>query len=264
MVQLSSGNFFGKTDHKLEADGLILTNTMYTHDYVDWHHHENAYFTFVLFGHVIEGSKKGKVNLSSGSLLFHHSQESHYNIKPKGATRGMHLELKENWMNNVFKTEGSFEVACPKTKLLFYKILHESRMSDDVTLLGVHNLVIEAMDSLFPAEPKSVFHPPWVKTVADLLQDSYPCPPDLKALATLVGVHPVHLSRSFARYFGCTMADYIRQLKVIRALAKLPQSGNSLSTIAHASGFADQSHMIRCFKAYSGTTPSIFRKLINS
>jgi AraC family transcriptional regulator len=127
MEKLSSGEFFGLTSQKLETGGLILTNTAYTHDYVDWHHHENVYFTFILKGRVIEGNKKGRVNLSAGSLLFHNVQESHYNIKPSGETRGMHLELQNNWISEMYPNtaikEGSFEITCPKTKILFYKLV---------------------------------------------------------------------------------------------------------------------------------------------
>ena len=266
MKKLSSGVFFGVTSHQLETDGLILTDTAYTHDYVDWHYHENIYFTFILAGKVIEGNKKGKVNLSAGSLLFHNVQEPHYNIKPRGETRGMHLELQHRWISelypNIEAKEGSFELLCPKTKILFYQLLRESKIADDLTTLGVQNLVIEAINPLFSGSRESAFRPSWVNNVDDLLQDNYFCPPNLKEIAAVAGVHPVHLSRSFTKYFGCTIAEYIRLLKVERAFAMLSLKGNSLSTIAHSCGFADQSHMTRCFKSFSGNTPLFFRRLI--
>jgi len=266
MKKLSSGEFFGITSHQLETDGLILTDTAYTHDYVDWHYHENIYFTFILTGKVIEGNKKGKVNLSAGSLLFHNVQEPHYNIKPRGETRGMHLELQHRWISelypNIEAKEGSFELLCPKTKILFYQLLRESKIADDLTTLGVQNLVIEAINPLFSGSRESAFRPSWVNNVDDLLQDNYFCPPNLKEIAAVAGVHPVHLSRSFTKYFGCTIAEYIRLLKVERAFAMLSVKGNSLSTIAHSCGFADQSHMTRCFKSFSGNTPLFFRRLI--
>lgn len=266
MEKLSSGEFFGLTSQKLETGGLILTDTAYTHDYVDWHYHENVYFTFILTGKVIEGNKKGKVNLPAGSLLFHNAQESHYNIKPPGETRGMHLELQNRWISEMYPDvelkEGSFEVSCPKTKLLFYKLLRESKIADELTILGIQNLVMEAVNPLFSGPGESVFRPPWVDNVGDLLQDNYRCPPELKEIAAVAGVHPVHLSRSFRKYFGCTIAEHIRLLKVERAFSQLSDKGSSLSTIAHRCGFADHSHMIRCFRACSGNTPLFFRKLI--
>jgi AraC family transcriptional regulator len=266
MEKLSSGEFFGVTNQKLETGGLILTNTAYTHDYVDWHHHENVYFTFLLKGKVIEGNKKGKLNLSAGSLLFHNAQESHYNIKPPGETRGMHLELQHRWFNemypNVDVKEGSFEISCPRTKILFYKLLRESKIADDLTAPGIQNLVMEAVSPLFSGTGESLFRPSWIDKVGELLQDNYLCPPDLKAIAAVAGVHPVHLSRSFTKYFGCTIAEYIRLLKVERAFSQLSLKGSSLSTIAYSCGFADHSHMVRCFKAFSGNTPLFFKRLL--
>ena len=266
MEKLSSGEFFGLTSQKLETEGLILTDTVYTHDYVDWHHHENVYFTFILKGKVIEGNKEGKLNLPAGSLLFHNVQEPHYNIKPPGETRGMHLELQGHWIKEMYPNadvkEGSFEIASPKTKILFYKLLRESKIADDLSMLGIQNIVIEAVSSLFSVPAESMFKPSWVDKVGELLQDNYHCPPSLKEIAALAGVHPVHLSRSFSRYFGCTIAEHVRLLKVERAFSQLSDQGSSLSTIAHRCGFADHSHMIRCFQACSGNAPLFFRKLL--
>lgn len=266
MEKLISGEFFGVTSHKLETGGLILTDTAYTHDYVDWHYHENMYFTFILAGKVIEGNKKGKINLSAGSLLVHNAQESHYNIKPPGETRGMHLELQNHWISEMYADagikEGSFEIRCPKTKILFYKLLGESKIADDLTTLGIQNLVIEAINPLFSGSRESGFRPSWVDKVGDFLQDNYLYTPELKEIAAVAGVHPVHLSRSFTKYFGCTIAEHIRLLKVERAFSMLSVKGISLSTIAHCCGFADHSHMVRCFKSFSEHTPLFFRKLI--
>src|SRR5689334_4859788 len=97
MNYLRTGQFFGQTDKTIRYDGLTLTNTQYTVEYVDWHYHENPYFTFIVDGGIIEGSKKERHNCSRGTLLFHNWQEPHYNIKPEGYTRGFQLETKIDW-----------------------------------------------------------------------------------------------------------------------------------------------------------------------
>ncbi|SFH23371.1 helix-turn-helix domain-containing protein [Pedobacter insulae] len=268
MEKLGSGEFFGVTNQTLETGGLILTNTAYTHEYVDWHYHENVYFTFMLKGRVIEGNKKDKLHLSAGSLLFHNAQESHYNIKPPGETKGMHLEIENRWIREIYPNadinEGSYEVTCPKTKILFYRLLKESQVADNLTILGIQNLVIEAVDPFFKSQAESRSRPPWVDKAGELLQDMYLSPPGLREMASEIGVHPVHLSRSFTKYYCCSIAEYVRLLKVERAFSEFSIRENSLSTIAHRCGFADQSHMIRCFKEFSGNTPSFFKRLINS
>lgn len=102
MDSLHAGQFFGLTNTNIQLGGLTLTDTEYTHPYVDWHYHENAYFTFILCGEVVEGNQKEIYHCSAGSLLFHQWQEPHYNIKPNGFTRGFHVELRPDW----FETHG--------------------------------------------------------------------------------------------------------------------------------------------------------------
>ncbi len=261
MEKLSAGEFFGVTNQKIEASGLILTNTAYTHDYVDWHHHENAYFTFLLAGKMIEVDKKGKKFCGPGSLLFHHAAESHYNIKPKGYTRGMHIELQPHWMKEI--AGGSLEVEDVNLKINFYNILKETRINDDVAILGIESLVTNSIDQLFPErQSKARFVPTWIKLAAELLQDNFRNPHSLKEMAVILEVHPVHLSRSFKKYFGCTIANYIRKIRVTRALSHLLSNSDSLGSIAYECGFADQSHMIRNIREFTNLTPTQFSKVL--
>jgi AraC family transcriptional regulator len=48
MHQLQTGQFFGQTNQKLHFDGLVFTDTEYTHDKVDWHYHQNLYLAFYI------------------------------------------------------------------------------------------------------------------------------------------------------------------------------------------------------------------------
>lgn len=57
MEHLQKGTFFGQTNETILLDGITLTDTVYTHSKVDWHYHENAYFTFILEGNVISEIK---------------------------------------------------------------------------------------------------------------------------------------------------------------------------------------------------------------
>jgi hypothetical protein len=48
MKQLSTGQFYGQTNETFHLNGITLTDTEYTHSKVDWHYHQNPYFTFIL------------------------------------------------------------------------------------------------------------------------------------------------------------------------------------------------------------------------
>ncbi len=72
----------------------------------------------------------------------------------------------------------------------------------------------------------------------------------------------LHLSRHFPKYFKATIGDYIRTVKVQKALSLLPNKHKSLTEIAAECGFADQSHFIRSFKDCYQLTPLHYRKLL--
>ena len=267
MINLTTGQFYGQTNQLIQVEGLTLTDTEYTHDWVDWHFHENAYFTFILEGCVLEGNKKETYHCSAGSLLFHNWQEAHYNSKPPGFTRGFHIELESNWFNSLdldlSRVQGSLNVVNPQLQVLLYKIFRESKVEDTTRSIAIQSLLIEAVSRLGGYE-KDAYRtlPSWVIQLRNVLHDTPSENWTLSALAQTVGIHPVHLSRSFAQYFNCTLSHYIRSIKIQRALALLSQKNRSLTDIAYECGFADQSHFIRCFKEVYQSKPSAYRTIL--
>ena len=81
----------------------------------------------------------------------------------------------------------------------------------------------------------------------------------LASLATEAGVHPVHLARSFRRYFRRSVGEELRRLRVEAASAALAREDCSIVEIAAASGFADQSHLARVFRRATGMSPAEYR-----
>ncbi len=65
MEQLRTGTFFGTTNETVQLDFCTITNTEYTLDKVDWHYHENAYFTFILKGKLLECKRKPVIVLQA-------------------------------------------------------------------------------------------------------------------------------------------------------------------------------------------------------
>ena len=267
MLTLKSGQFFGQTNKTTQLSGVTLTDTEYTHKYVDWHYHENAYFTLVLQGRVIEGNKKEVYQCPAGTLLYHHWQESHYNIKPDGYTRGFHIEVEPKWFDaqslNRHVQHGSFQISHPSVKLRAYNILKESKIRDTTSALAIHVLLTSIFSAINQSEEVAQrTKPAWVAVIREMLHDDPVKQWTLAALAVLAGVHPIHLSRQFPKYFGCNMGDYIRKLKIQKSIALATNKSLSLTEIAYACGFADQSHFIRCFKAEHKMNPSAFRTLL--
>lgn len=267
MKQLQSGEFHGQTNQTIGLDGIILTDTEYTHKKVDWHYHENAYFTFILQGKVLEGDKKDTHHCSPGSLLFHNWQEPHYNIKPEGYTRGFHIELTKDWFTalscDISGLEGSFQITNSDTTILFYKIFKESKIYDNLSALSIQDLLLQVFAKQINDNRDTQTHKPsWVSKIKELLQDECCENHTLEELVKALGIHPVHLSRYFPKYFHCGVGDYIRKCRIEKSLTLLSNKGMTLTEIAFECGFADQSHFNRSFKEIMGVKPLVYKKLI--
>ena len=57
------------------------------------------------------------------------------------------------------------------------------------------------------------------------------------------------------------LAEYMRKLKTEKALSMIRFPENSLTSIAYACGFFDQSHFTRIFKQLNGILPSKYKNL---
>jgi AraC-like DNA-binding protein len=83
----------------------------------------------------------------------------------------------------------------------------------------------------------------------------------LSEISKDLNIHPAYLSREFSKYFeDLTFGDYIRKLRIEKAVTYLESSEYSLSEIAYLTGFSDQSHFNRIFKKFTGKTPLQYRK----
>lgn len=267
MRYLQRGEFYGQTDKTICFDGLTLTDTIYTHDKVDWHYHEHAYFTFILQGNVIEGNKKEIYNCGPGSLLFHNWQDPHYNIKPAGFTRGFHIEIEKRWLDDLLPVnsdlEGSTNISNPDIKLLMYKIFRESKINGVFMDISIQTLLLETLAKLHQNDYAVLQKKPkWVLMIDEILYYQTDTPITLEQLSKMLDIHPVHLSRDFSKYFYCNLGEYIRKLKVEKALSLMATKNKSLTDIAYECGFFDQSHFTRCFREINGLNPLAHRKLL--
>lgn len=266
MNYLPAGQFYGQTKHKIELDGLLLTDTEYSYEFIDWHYHKYSHFELTLRGDTCAGNRREKFYCSADTLLFHNCQEPHYNVKPAGTTRGFQLEITPRWSKqfelNLQTLPDSAKVLHPGVKLLFYNIYKETKLSDDVSALSIDALLLDMLTTMRDASAHNASRrPAWVKTIEELLRENFLEPPSLQTIAAELNLHWAHLSREFPRYFHCTFGAYLRKVRIEKSLALLPDNRLSLTEIALQCGFADQSHFIRCFREFMGVTPKAFRKL---
>lgn len=126
------------------------------------------------------------------------------------------------------------------------------------------NLLIDVFQKFIKQKsPNSKKQPHWVKELKETIQDQIDTNLNLSLSELSKGLdkNPAYLSREFSKYFeDLSFGEYIRKLRVEKAIWLLNTTKYSLSEIAYLTGFSDQSHFTRIFKKHTGTNPSVYRK----
>jgi hypothetical protein len=106
--------------------------------------------------------------------------------------------------------------------------------------------------------------PSWAMELKEIIQDQMDTnlSLNLKEISKGLSIHPAYLSREFSKYFDdLSFGEYIRKLRIEKAIELLRSSTYSLSEIAYLTGFSDQSHFTRIFKKHTGMQPSVYKKV---
>ncbi len=267
MKELKEGQFYGNSNFKSHINGVTVTDTEYTHEYVHWHYHENPYFTFLLAGKLKEENKKESYSLEQGSLVFHNWQDSHRNMKPDEYTRGAHIEINERWINrfdlSIDAIEGSLNIENPKAKNLLFHILLESKKADAFSETSVEMLVIELLSTIRKdLNNDRSKKPQWFSRIIELIHENIGEDLSLKTLSEQLGIHPVYLSRAFHKHQGISFGQYCREVRLHKTIASILSKKYSLTEVAYLNNYYDQSHMIADLKKHFKVSPKKIIKTI--
>ncbi len=260
---LGPGTYFGTLVGVQRRANVILSQTHYApHQKVPEHCHEQPYFCLTLSGAHRETHRKGDETCVPQSVRFHPAQSVHRNTFGRTGGRCFNFELGPGWRERLAGVALRFNA--PMTfsdgllPSLAYRLYEEFRNEDDVSALAIEGITLEILALLHRAD-KLPRPARWLNAVSATVKQSYLVPLSLDALATVGGVPPVYLAKAFREAHGCSVGAYIRRLRVDHAMKLMHGGETSLGEIALASGFSDQSHFTKVFKAHTGLTPGQFR-----
>lgn len=224
------------------------------------HRDQRSRLSFLLQGAFAEESSNGAITARPGDLLIKGEEVAHETrFGAEGAL--------------IATVELSDDSLCDAAMRRMWRIRREPAVfRESICMLesasrgcaaGVAGSVLSLLSALDEDEAADRRPPPWIMDLKEELEFAGLNEVNIAERANRAGVHPVHASRQFRRYFGVSITDHARLHSVRRAAALIARNRKSLKDIAVQAGFYDQSHMNRMFKRVTGRTPQSFRKLCN-
>ncbi len=266
---LQTGTFYGKTRRRFESGGIVLTEIAHACGRkLPCHTHESAYFGLLLAGSYSEKCTHRAADYQPFTMGFHPPALTHSDEVGLCGSRMFCIELRDTYLIRTrrFLTAPQFvpDLCASEVTWLGLRLYH-SFVNSTLGALQLEELCSDMVERVSESPIRDDnSNPPWLSRALELLHASFREPLTLEEIAAQVGVHPIHLSRVFRKRYGCTMADFMNRLRVQFVCRALASGWPDLAIVASDAGFADQSHLGRIFKCFTGQTPGQFRSFYHS
>ncbi|HVJ48752.1 PocR ligand-binding domain-containing protein [Desulfitobacterium sp.] len=99
-----------------------------------------------------------------------------------------------------------------------------------------------------------------VQNAAAYIKQNYEEKITIAEIAQAVYLSPCYLSRIFKQSLGCTLMEYLTQIRVEKAKTMLKNPKYNIMQVAEENGFEDPGYFTRVFKKIEGITPSRFKQ----
>ncbi len=264
MQELDKGTYSGNIIDQHAGDGLICCHTSYHEQRFNGarHFHQNPHLSLVLSGNCTEKKKEAYFR-QPGHITFYHAGEAHQVLSVSRFSRHINLEIEPLIFDQFNLGEQNIDRAIqnsPDTGFLLLQLHREMQVNDDCTALSIQSAFLQLVCGIASTANRNDV-PMWVRRTGDYLRANASTKITLSALALAAGAHPVTISKYFNKYWGCTLGQHIRKLKIERSLPLIKSNKHTLAEVAFTCGFSDQSHFIRTFKECTGVLPTFYQQI---
>ncbi len=236
----------------------------------DWRDSEWSAFRYAIEGLYMESGLERDWMLTRGGALFRQAGERfRFGAGEEGASVFI-VEVDPAYADSLLeprqKIETGVMVHSSFGPRILSRIYREFTGEDDLsemTVVGLVDLLVtEGVRNTQLAPLTS--GPKWLKRAQEIVRSRFNQSLTLEGLAAEVGIHPVHLSRTFSERLGCTLGEFTRQVRVEYACREIAFTRKPMSEIAREAGFGDQSQFSHVFKRHVGVTPLEYRRIWRS
>jgi len=268
-ARLEYSQFFGRFRSEADAAGFVLARLEADrHHDVQRHTHETAHFIFLLRGQYIS-SAFGAPDVCGEPMLIYNPPGTTHRDRFRQQGSGfdgefLSISIAPDRMRSL--REGldlsgqPVRVASAEAFGLAANAVSELAQWEPASVLAVEEICLELAAFVARRDVAAKHAPPWLAIARELLHDCGDAGLSIGEIARECAVHPVHLARTFRRFFGCSPGAYLRRTRIRRAAALLRTGRTPLTDVALRSGFADQSHMTRAFQRALALTPAAYRR----
>lgn len=227
------------------------------------HAHASAYLCFVRDGGFTERQGRRVEQYDRTWCVFRPPNDEHANDFGESGAVCLNIDISDAWLHRLSElglTERRLSVQSPFVAQLRGRLEDELRAPDSASAVVIESLAAEVLVFASRRFDRSrVRRSRWLEKAQQMIECDFASPLSLARIASAVDIHPVHLARQFRAIHGCTIGDYIREVRVAFARRQLTGTDVPIAEIALSSGFFDQSQLTRAFKRVTGRTPAAYR-----
>ncbi len=257
----------GRREWSREVAGFVFAEASYAAQArVARHSHELAGLAIVLEGGYRKRIQRIDYDCRPGTMTLEPPGVSHAESYGRVDVRALLVEIQPRRLEMladyapVLRAPMCVDDSAART--IGRRARHELRAPDKASALVLEGLALELVAAVDRAAERGDRAPVWLRRVTERLREEFQSDIGLSDLAAGVGVHPAHLARAFRAREGCSVGEFVRRHRIEWAAGQIAATDTSLSALAHAAGFFDQSHFTRVFTRQMGTSPARYRLLI--
>jgi AraC family transcriptional regulator len=228
------------------------------------HAHTAAFLLFVRDGGFLEQHGRGSERCDRFTCIYRPAYDEHANEFDDDGALLTAIDLSPAWVERLREAGFGgerFQVRSPLVQQFGDRLDAELSAPDNMSEIVIESLATEVIVFASRFASKSCGgRNGWPERARRLIEEEFASPLSLAAIASAVGVHPVHLARQFRAAQGCTVGEYIRRVRVDYARRELMMTDKPIVEIAHSAGFCDQSALTKTFKRITGRTPASYRR----
>jgi AraC family transcriptional regulator len=266
-AELRPGQFFGAVGGRRQC-GLVTVSVI-DHPQprqVPEHSHEHMFFSVLLQGGYREWADGRCLEYTPMTAVFHPERLLHRDEITAPASRFLVVEVdptlldaRERGHSRLRSVHdlGGGPLAWSLLRML--PLLER----DGLDGLRFEEPIAEILDAMLGVLEPAANPPGWLPGVESLLRARCRTSVSLRDLSEVAGVHANHVARVFRRHHGVSVRRWLHRQRILHA-CRLLAAGLPLAQAALDSGFFDQSHLTRVFRATTGMTPGGYRRAVGS